>query len=129
MKEIRFKVLKSWAIEILEGLDYLHNQQPDPIVHRDIKCDNIFINSHNGHIQIGDLGLASILSEKFSDSVLGTPQYMAPEIFDEHYTASVDIYAFGMCILEIATHESPYFECKDNPMKIYRMVGASNFFS
>jgi WNK lysine deficient protein kinase len=47
---------------------------------------------------------------------------MAPEIFEEHYTASVDIYAFGMCILEIATHESPYFECKDNPMKIYRMV-------
>lgn len=72
-------------------------------MHRDIKCDNIFINSHNGNIKIGDLGLASILSDNFTASVLGTPQYMAPEIFEENYTASVDIYSFGMCILEIAT--------------------------
>ena len=42
--DIRFKVLKKWCIDVLKGLEYLHTQQPYPVVHRDLKCDNIFIN-------------------------------------------------------------------------------------
>ncbi len=48
-------------MEILKGLTYLHNIEPDKIIHRDIKCDNIFINSNNSEIRIGDLGLATTL--------------------------------------------------------------------
>ena len=47
---------------------------------------------------------------------------MAPEIFEESYGKEVDIYAFGMCVLEMASKERPYSECKDNPMKIYKKV-------
>ena len=36
-------------------------------------------------------------------SVIGTPEFMAPEMYEEHYDESVDIYAFGMCVLEMAT--------------------------
>ncbi len=46
---------------------------------------------------------------------------MAPEMYDEHYDESVDIWAFGMALLEMATGEYPYSECT-NPAQIYRKV-------
>lgn len=127
MTDLRFSVLKSWCNEILNGLVYLHTQKPHPIVHRDLKCNNIFINSHNGHVVIGDLGYATFHSNKenFKD-IVGTPSYMAPEIYDECYSVSVDIYSFGMCVLEMSTHSYPYSECKGNQYHILKNVGSSH---
>lgn len=51
----------------------------------------------------------------------GTPEFMAPEMYEEKYNEAVDIYAFGMCILEMATFEYPYSECQ-NAAQIYRKV-------
>lgn len=48
---------------------------------------------------------------------------MAPEMYDEHYDELADVYAFGMCMLEMATSEYPYCECS-NPGQIYRKVTA-----
>ena len=56
-------------------------------------------------------------------SILGTPEFMAPELYDEHYTELVDIYSFGMCVLEMVTLEIPYSEC-DNVAKIYKKVSS-----
>jgi WNK lysine deficient protein kinase len=100
----------------------LHTQKPNPIIHRDIKPENIFINSNEGEIRIGDLGLATVLSDEFSCSVLGTPEYMAPEIFEGRYDTAVDIYALGMTLLELATLETPYYEYRKNPVKIYKKL-------
>ena len=52
---------------------------------------------------------------------LGTPEFMAPEMYEERYDESVDVYAFGMCMLEMASGEYPYMECQ-NPAQIYRRV-------
>ena len=46
---------------------------------------------------------------------------MAPEMYEEHYDELVDVYAFGMCMLEMATSEYPYKECS-NAAQIYRRV-------
>lgn len=51
----------------------------------------------------------------------GTPEFMAPELYEEKYTEKVDIYAFGMCILEIFTGQYPYSECS-NAAQIYKKV-------
>lgn len=75
---------------------------------------------------IGDLGYASILSNHCKGSVLGTPEYMAPEVLEENYTISIDIYSFGMSVLEISTHLSPYYECQGNLYQIYHKVGGRN---
>lgn len=46
---------------------------------------------------------------------------MAPEMYEEKYDEAVDVYALGMCILEMATSEYPYYECQ-NAAQIYRKV-------
>ncbi|CAG9463388.1 unnamed protein product [Pedinophyceae sp. YPF-701] len=122
------KVLKRWGYQILMGLAYLHGHEP-PIIHRDLKCDNIFINGSSGEVKIGDLGLATVFKAAaasgggpgFCMSVLGTPEFMAPELYEENYNEQVDIYSFGMCLLELVTLEYPYSECT-NPAQIYKRV-------
>jgi WNK lysine deficient protein kinase len=69
----------------------------------------------NNEIRIGDLGLALMMEKDYTTSVLGTPEFMAPEIYEEKYGTSVDIYAFGMCLLEMATLQIPYKECTSTP--------------
>lgn len=122
---VKWKIIKRWCIQILEGLHYLHSQNP-PVIHRDLKCDNIFINGNTGDLRIGDLGLSTQLAvhkKSRAQSVLGTPEFMAPELYDESYDEKVDIYAFGMCVLEMVTKEVPYSECI-NPAQIYKKVTA-----
>ncbi|XP_065355133.1 serine/threonine-protein kinase Wnk-like [Calliphora vicina] len=119
-KKINPKVLKSWCRQILKGLHFLHTRQL-PIIHRDLKCDNIFITGTTGSVKIGDLGLATLKNRSHAKSVIGTPEFMAPEMYEEHYDESVDVYAFGMCMLEMAVSEYPYSECK-GPAQIYKKV-------
>ncbi|CAL8338480.1 unnamed protein product [Merluccius merluccius] len=119
-KVMKPKVLRSWCRQILKGLHFLHTRTP-PIIHRDLKCDNIFITGPTGSVKIGDLGLATLKRASFAKSVIGTPEFMAPEMYEEHYDESVDVYAFGMCMLEMATTEYPYSECQ-NAAQIYRKV-------
>jgi len=119
--EIKLRVIKSWCKQILHGLHYLHTQDP-PIIHRDIKCANIFINgTTEGEVKIGDLGLATFCLKKDALSVIGTPEFMAPEYYNEMYTTSVDIWAFGMAMIEMVTKQFPYAEC-DNVGQIFKKV-------
>ena len=118
---IRWKIAKRWARQILAGLAYLHEQDP-PVIHRDLKCDNVFINGTSGDLRIGDLGLSTVHRHGKVLSVLGTPEFMAPDLYEEScYDEKVDIYAFGMVMLEIFTKDIPYRECA-NPAQIYRKV-------
>lgn len=62
------------------------------------------------------------------DLILGTPEFMAPELYEEEYNELVDIYAFGMCLLELVTLEYPYIECA-NAAQIYKKVTAVSYSS
>ncbi|XP_011041801.1 PREDICTED: probable serine/threonine-protein kinase WNK4 isoform X2 [Populus euphratica] len=118
---VNIRAIKKWARQILEGIVYLHGHDP-PVIHRDLKCDNIFVNGHLGQVKIGDLGLAAILrGSQSAHSVIGTPEFMAPELYEENYNELVDVYSFGMCVLEMLTAEYPYSECT-NPAQIYKKV-------
>ncbi|XP_043693542.1 probable serine/threonine-protein kinase WNK11 [Telopea speciosissima] len=120
-RHVSVKALKKWSRQILKGLEYFHNHEPC-IIHRDLNCSNIFINGNIGQVKIGDLGLAAIVDKnRLAHSVLGTPEFMAPELYEEEYTEMVDIYSFGMCVLELVTLEIPYSEC-DSVVKIYKKV-------
>lgn len=64
------KAIKNWARQILRGLAYLHNHTPS-VIHRDLKCDNIFVNGNHGEVKIGDLGLATVMQQPTARSVIG----------------------------------------------------------
>lgn len=120
-RRVSLKALKNWSRQILRGLEYLHTHEPC-IIHRDLNCSNIFINGNIGKVKIGDLGLAAVVGKNHAaHTLLGTPEYMAPELYEEDYNELVDIYSFGMCLVEMATMEIPYSEC-DSIAKIYRKV-------
>ncbi|KAM9394018.1 serine/threonine-protein kinase WNK4 [Pholidichthys leucotaenia] len=119
-RQMKLKLLQRWSLQILKGLQFLHSRSP-PILHRDLKCDNIFITGPSASVKIGDLGLATLKKASFAQSVIGTPEFMAPEMYEEKYDEAVDVYAFGMCMLEMATSEYPYSECL-NAAQIYRKV-------
>jgi serine/threonine protein kinase len=121
---IRLRVIKKWCRQVLSALSYLHSRQP-PIVHRDVKCENILYNAGDGTVKIGDLGLSAFAVTEglaTSDIVLGTPNYMAPEQYEGICDFTVDIYAFGMCVLEMVCGEIPYASC--NAAQIYRRVSS-----
>ncbi|XWS08977.1 hypothetical protein CRYUN_Cryun40dG0046100 [Craigia yunnanensis] len=119
-RRVNVRAVKHWCRQILRGLLYLHTHDP-PVIHRDLKCDNIFVNGNQGEVKIGDLGLAAILRKSHAASCVGTPEFMAPEVYEEEYNELVDIYSFGMCILEMVTFEYPYSECT-HPVQIYKKV-------
>lgn len=120
---LKLKVIRQWCGQILEGIAYLHSMTPNPIIHRDLKCDNIFVHGNAGNLVIGDLGLCTtFISGSPHYTIVGTPEFMAPELYEEtSYGPPIDVYAFGMCLLEMCSRQSPFPEC-DTPGQIYRKV-------
>ncbi|XP_009102909.1 receptor-like protein kinase HSL1 [Brassica rapa] len=106
--ETRFKII----LDAAEGLSYLHHDCVPPIVHRDVKSNNILIDGDYG-ARVADFGVAKVVdltgkAPKSMSVIAGSCGYIAPEYA---YTLRVneksDIYSFGVVILEIVTRKRP----------------------
>lgn len=97
---------------ILNGLNYLHSQG---VVHRDVKAANVLIN-HNFEIKLADFGVATKISKNNHFTLVGTPNWMAPEsiIGGEGLCTASDIWSLGATIIELFTTHPPYHNL--NPM-------------
>ncbi|OHS97389.1 hypothetical protein TRFO_36394 [Tritrichomonas foetus] len=105
------------TIGIAAGMKHLHRHN---IIHRDLKPENILLNE-NFEPFIGDFGLSKITQSsdgQANTTSIGTPLYMAPEIFmNDPYDFKVDVYAFGMIVYEILTSLEPFPDI-NNPMEL-----------
>ncbi|KAF8006158.1 hypothetical protein BT93_K0463 [Corymbia citriodora subsp. variegata] len=94
---------KKIILDIAKGLNYLHEDCRQKIVHLDIKPQNILLDG-NLNAKVADFGLSKLIDRDQSHVITtmrGTPGYLAPEWLRAAITEKVDVYNFGVVILEI----------------------------
>lgn len=110
------KSVCEWAIQIIDVLDYLHNQ-PSTIVYRDLKPSNIMIDGNSGRAMLIDFGIARSIGQKEEKGVtaVGTMGYAPPELFSGNVEPRSDIYSLGSTIFHLLTGADP----QSNPLLIF----------
>ncbi|CAH9136220.1 unnamed protein product [Cuscuta epithymum] len=112
--------VSGYTRQILHGLKYLHDQN---IIHRDIKCANILVDT-NGSVKLADFGLAKSVKLNDVKSCKGTAFWMAPEVVNRKgggYGISADIWSLGCTVLEMLTRQFPYSNLENHMQAIFRI--------
>jgi len=94
----RLIVIKNWCFKILQGLDFLNKNN---LIHGKLTCESIYINSNNGDIKIGDLGIRQI--PLFNSKRSEIQQSLV--LKNEKKTSKYDVYCFGLVLLEMITSD------------------------
>jgi serine/threonine protein kinase len=117
-------VTRRYLSQILSGLAYLHENN---IMHRDIKGSNILV-SDEGIVKLADFGASKKLANLQEDllmslTVRGTPYFMAPEVFEEKYSAKADVWGAGCVAVQMATGSPPWKEMGfTNPISLFNYI-------
>ncbi|XP_060098976.1 mitogen-activated protein kinase kinase kinase 21 isoform X2 [Heteronotia binoei] len=109
-------VLVNWAVQIAQGMLYLHEEAIVPILHRDLKSSNILLvekiendDIYNKTLKITDFGLAREWHRTTKMSAAGTYAWMAPEVIKSSmFSKGSDIWSYGVLLWELLTGEVPY---------------------
>lgn len=92
--------------QCLIGLAALHKNK---IIHRDIKSANLFLSEDFETVKLGDLGVAKHAKNDLAQTQIGTPYYLAPEIWDNQiYDYRCDIFSLGVLTYEMAALRVPF---------------------
>ena len=106
---LSIQLIRHYARSVLEGLAYLHSQG---IIHRDIKCDNVLIDS-TGEVKLADFGCSRRVAtmaldatcDKLATTLVGTPLFMAPEMVNSEsgqgYSFEADVWGLGCLVIEM----------------------------
>jgi outer membrane protein assembly factor BamB/tRNA A-37 threonylcarbamoyl transferase component Bud32 len=98
-----------WSLDLCDVLGYLHSQEPEPIIFRDVKPSNIMIDQH-GRMRLVDFGIAKIFQEGQKGTMIGTEGYSAPEQYRGEASPASDVYGVGATIHHILTRRDPRLE-------------------
>ena len=95
-------MIKGWCSQVLKGLQVLHKHD---IVHGKLTCESIYINSNDGKIKIGDIGIKHIYAQtKYQE--LGLFSSHCKQYMEEKTTEKFDVYCFGLAVLEMISSEN-----------------------
>lgn len=102
-------LVRKWAIQLCEVLDYLHSHKPEPIIFRDMKPSNVMIDSQ-GNVRLIDFGIARTFDTGEKHTNVGTEGYAPPEQYRGEASPPGDIYALGATLHQILTRADPRIE-------------------
>ncbi|XP_066317155.1 probable LRR receptor-like serine/threonine-protein kinase At3g47570 [Miscanthus floridulus] len=122
------------AVDIMDALEYLHNQCQPPIIHCDLKPSNILL-EEDMSARVGDFGISKILSDDTSKTLLnsvsftglrGSIGYLAPEYGEGRSVSTLgDVYSLGILLLEMFTGRSPTDEIFNDSLDLHRFAEAA----
>ncbi|MBN3317993.1 M3K11 kinase, partial [Atractosteus spatula] len=109
-------VLVNWAVQIARGMLYLHSEAIVPVIHRDLKSNNILLAQpieneymEGKTLKITDFGLAREWHKTTKMSTAGTYAWMAPEVIKSStFSKGSDVWSYGVLLWELLTGEVPY---------------------
>ncbi|AWP00822.1 putative mitogen-activated protein kinase kinase kinase 11 [Scophthalmus maximus] len=109
-------VLVNWAVQIAKGMLYLHSEAIVPVIHRDLKSNNILLAQPMENecmegvtLKITDFGLAREWHKTTKMSTAGTYAWMAPEVIKAStFSKGSDVWSYGVLLWELLTGEAPY---------------------
>ncbi|XP_056176385.1 putative leucine-rich repeat receptor-like serine/threonine-protein kinase At2g19230 isoform X3 [Syzygium oleosum] len=111
------------AVDVAQGLDYLHNGCKPPIIHRDLKTTNILLNE-DFRAKIADFGLSRAFATE-NDSYVstcpaGTPGYLDPEFQSSgNLNKKSDVYSFGIILFELITGQPATMRSRDGSTSMH----------
>lgn len=106
---LKWEQVRAWAIEICDVLDYLHGNQPEPVVFRDMKPSNVMIDQFR-HVRLIDFGIAKTFQVDQKHTMIGTEGYSPPEQYRGEVSPRSDIYALGASLHHVLTRRDPRLE-------------------
>jgi eukaryotic-like serine/threonine-protein kinase len=98
-----------WTLELVNVLEYLHGQEPEPVIFRDLKPSNIMIRQ-DGRLMLVDFGIARSFAPQQKGTMIGTEGYAPPEQYRGIADARGDMYALGATLHHLATGSDPRSE-------------------
>uniref|UniRef100_A0A3Q3WUH1 mitogen-activated protein kinase kinase kinase n=1 Tax=Mola mola TaxID=94237 RepID=A0A3Q3WUH1_MOLML len=109
-------ILVNWAVQIARGMLYLHSEAIVPVIHRDLKSNNILLAEPIENecmegltLKITDFGLAREWHKTTKMSTAGTYAWMAPEVIKSStFSKGSDVWSYGVLLWELLTGEAPY---------------------
>ncbi|MBA0662545.1 hypothetical protein Goklo_006643 [Gossypium klotzschianum] len=112
-----------FVLDIARGMNYLHENKPAPIIHRDLEPSNI-LRDDSGHLKVADFGVSKLLTVKEDKPLtcLDTScRYVAPEVFkNDDYDTKVDVFSFALILQEMIEGYPPFSAKQDNEVpKVY----------
>ena len=101
------KIILRWFVQIMLALKHVHDHK---ILHRDVTAKNVFM-SDRGDVKLGDFGISKQLSTQtnLASTVIGTPNYLSPEIWQGRaYDAKSDVWALGCILCQMSALKQPF---------------------
>ena len=95
--------------DVAAALNYIHSWKPQPILHQAVSCPNVFL-THMASQCMGKLsnfGSASFQNQISPSEALRNPTYAAPECHHCDFSPAMDVYSFGVLLMETVTHHYP----------------------